>query len=150
MIDNKLIEGKVAKILNSRELVINKGSKDGVNIGMKFNVMDPRGVDIIDPDSKKVLGSVWRPKVRVEIISVQENLSIASTYKKKQYNIGGTGVSLSSLASILRPPEWVTEYETLKTAEATWEDLDESDSYVKTGDPVIEVIEDEEVNTSAK
>ena len=32
------IEGKVAKILNSREIAINKGSEDGVKTGMKFNV----------------------------------------------------------------------------------------------------------------
>ena len=29
----------------------------------------------------------------------------------------------------------------LKTADATWEDLDEADSYVATGDPVVQVIE---------
>ena len=31
----------------------------------------------------------------------------------------------------------VTKYETLKTDEKTWEDLSESESYVKTGDPVV-------------
>ena len=145
MIDRR-IEGKVAKILNSRELVINKGSKDRIKIGMKFDIMDPKGVDIIDPDTKKVIGSVLRPKVRVEIISVQDQLSVAGTYKKRQYNAGGTGVNLTSFASILMPPKWVTEYETLKTTEATWEDIEESESYVKTGDPAIEVLEDENKN----
>jgi len=139
------IRGKVAKILNTRELVINKGSNDGVKIGMKFDVFDPKGENIIDPDSKEVLGSVLRPKVKVEIVSVQEKVSIASTYKKKTYNVGGTATfNLSSLALALRPPEWVTEYETLKTKESTWEDLEEEDSFVKTGDSVIEIIESKE------
>ena len=39
------------------------------------------------------------------------------------------------------PPEWITKYETLKTKEKTWEDIDEEESYVRTGDPVIQVIE---------
>ena len=145
MITNNLIKGKVAKILNSRELVINKGSEDGVMMGMKFDIMDPTGVDIIDPDTKINLGSVLRPKVRVEIINLQDRLSVARTYKKTQYNVGGTArefPSLSSLTSFLLPPKWVTEYETLKTTEATWEALEESESYVKTGDPVVEVLED--------
>jgi hypothetical protein len=40
------------------------------------------------------------------------------------------------------PPRWITKYETLRTEEKTWEDLDEKDSYVKVGDPVVQVIEE--------
>lgn len=144
------IEGKVARILDSRKLVLNIGTKAGVSVGMEFDVRDPKGADITDPDTKEVLGSVLRPKVRVKVISVQERLSVASTFKKREYNIGGTGPNLSTIASILMPPKWVTEYETLKTEEATWEDLDESASYVKTGDPVVEVIEDDIKNISVE
>ena len=39
----ELIRGKVAKILNTREVVINIVSKDGVEVGMKFEVLDPKG-----------------------------------------------------------------------------------------------------------
>lgn len=39
------------------------------------------------------------------------------------------------------PEEWVIKYETLKTEEKTWEDIDEEESYVKIGDPVVQVIE---------
>ena len=41
-------------------------------------------------------------------------------------------------------PRWETKHETLKTVEKTWEDLDETESYVKTGDAVVQVIEDAE------
>jgi hypothetical protein len=34
-----LIEGKVARILNSRELVINRGTEAGVKLGMRFAVL---------------------------------------------------------------------------------------------------------------
>ena len=47
-----------------------------------------------------------------------------------------------NFSRILMPPEWVTKYETLKTKEKAWEDMDEKESYVKTGDPVVQVIQD--------
>ena len=63
----KPIRGKVARILNSRDMVINVGSGSGVVVGMRFDVMDARGEDVEDPDTGEVLGSVERSKVRVEI-----------------------------------------------------------------------------------
>lgn len=136
------IRGKVARILNSRELAINVGSKAGVKVGMYFDVLDPKGEDIRDPDTKEILGSLNRPKVRVQVIRVDELMSVASTFKKKEVNVGGrAGFSLrydTVFADMLLPPKYVTKHETLKTAEKTWEDLDEAQSYVKTGDPIIE------------
>ncbi len=135
-----LIRGKVARILSSRQLVINVGSENGVVNGMKFDVLDPKGDDIKDPDSGEILGSVNRPKVRVEIIEVQERLSVAQTYKKRTVNVGGTaGYFGHTISDMLKPPKYIERYETLKTTEKTWEDIDESESYVKTGDPVVQV-----------
>jgi hypothetical protein len=139
---NKPIRAKVARILNSREIVISAGSKNGVEIGMHFDVLDPKGEDITDPDTGEVLGSILRPKVRVKITKVQECLSVASTYKKKTINIGGQGEifgDLGNLSRSLLPPKYIEKYETLKTDEKTWEDLSEEESFVKTGDPVVEV-----------
>lgn len=139
------IRGKVARVLNSREIAINVGSVSGVVIGMHFDVMDPKGEDITDPDTGYVLGSVERPKVRVQVTQVQEKLSIASTYKKAKVNVGGTASLLGELglaSKALMPPKYIVKYETLKTDEKTWEDLDEEESYVKTGDPVVQVIEE--------
>lgn len=139
-----LIRGKVAQILNTRDLVINLGSDNGVTLGMYFDVMDPKGTDIEDPDTGEVLGSIERPKVRVKISRVETRLSMASTYRSKKVNIGGQGgihdLSSSFVSKILTPPKWVTKYETLKTQEKTWEDLDEKESYVKIGDPVVQVM----------
>lgn len=142
---NELIRGKVARILNSRELAINVGAKDGVVIGMFFDILDPKGEDIKDPDTGDILGSIERPKVRVQITKVQDRLSVASTYRKKEVNVGGRGTTLGTLGTIgemFMPPKYVTMYETLKTTEKTWEDLDEQESYVKTGDPVVQVVSD--------
>lgn len=131
------IRGKVARILNSRELVINVGSKDGVAVGMRFDVMDITGENIKDPDTGELLGSVERSKVRVEVFKVQEKLSVANTYRTTRVNVGG---EMGRMSQMFMPAKWVTKHETLKTDEQTWEDLEEMDSYVKTGDPVVEVL----------
>jgi hypothetical protein len=140
------IRGKIAQVLNSRELALNIGTDHGVRVGMLFDVLDPKGEDIVDPDTGAVLGSLARPKVRIKIISVQSKLSVGSTYKKERVNIGGVslgtgvlGLGSSGLGQLLNPPEYVSQYETLKTTERTWEDLSEEDSYVKRGDAVVEV-----------
>ena len=136
------IRGKVARILTSREMVINVGSSSGVVVGMRFEVMDTKGQDVRDPDTGDLLGSIERPKVRVEVSKVQERLSVASTYNKFSVNVGGTGIRIgSTLSDSFMPPKWETKYETLKTEEKTWEDLDEEDSYVKIGDPVVQILE---------
>ena len=133
------IRGKVARILNSREIVINVGVQGGVAIGMRFDVMDTAGENIADPDTGELLGSVECKKVRVEISRVQEKLSVASTYKKRNVNVGG---SMGLASRMFMPAKWVAKYETLKTEEQTWEDLHETDSYVKVGDPVVQVLHD--------
>ena len=145
------LKGKVARILNAREIVINIGRNEGVEIGMYFNVLDPKGENIKDPDTHEILGSLERPKVKVRITSVQDRLSVASTFRKTEVNVGGRGGSdsaiaasafaLGGLAELLTPPKVIVKYETLKAPEHVVEALDERDSYVKTGDPVVQIIE---------
>jgi hypothetical protein len=153
------IRGKVARVLNSRELAITVGKDHGVVPGMYFDVMDPKGEDITDPDTGDVLGSIERPKVRVQVVSTQDKISLASTYKKHQVNVGGRGGALAQLgpglSDLFLPPKMITKYETLKTTEKTWEDLEEKESYVKTGDPVVQVVAqvdvgEDEVETGAQ
>ena len=138
------IKGKIARVLNSREIAINIGLDAGVRSGMLFDVLDPKGEDISDPETGEVLGSVDRPKVRVKITDVKEKLSIASTYRSSKINVGGQG-NYGSIAEMFMAPKYITRFETFKTKEKTWEDLDESESYVKVGDPVVQVKEVEEL-----
>lgn len=147
--DNQ-IRAKVARILNSREIAITAGSQQGVSIGMLFDVMDPKGEDVSDPETGEVLGSIDRPKVRVQVIQIQERISVASTFKKEKINVGGTGALLGDIGAVSRafmPPKYIVKYETLKTDEKTWEDLNEQESYVKSGDPVVQVIENIKLDT---
>lgn len=144
-----LIRGKVARILNARELVLNCGTSDFVTIGKRFAVLDPAGEEIIDPDSGQRLGSLQRPKVLVEVTQVGPHMSVAKTFRFSEVNVGGEGTNIAGLGEFARmfaPPRMVKRYETLKAADATWEPLSEEDSIVKVGDPVVEIRdEDEEV-----
>ena len=83
---------------------------------------------------------------------MKERLSVASTFRKQEINVGGGGVgivggfgnvgALGAYARALMPPQYVTRYETLKKIDKIhFEDLDEEQSYVKTGDLVVQVVE---------
>src|SRR4051812_26233030 len=110
------IEGKVARVLNSRELVINRGSEHGVKRGTVFVVLDPDGADIPDPDTGEIIGSIQRPKVRVRVTDVQTELCVARTYRTRRVNIGGTGtLGTPDFSNLLRPPKWVEVPETFKS-----------------------------------
>lgn len=135
------IRAKVAKILNTRELVITAGSHDGVEVGMHFDIMDKKGENVTHPDTGEILGSVERPKVRVKVVQVQERIAVASTFRTKKVNEGGSMPSSGLFARALMPEIWTTKVETLKTKESTWEDLSESESYVRIGDPAVQVVE---------
>ena len=147
------IRGKVARVINKREVALNVGAAAGVTVGMHFDILEPRDVDIKDPDSGKVLGSFYRPKVRVKITQVEEELSLATTYRGKQVNIeeSYTGpnplsglLTIGPIARALMPPNWVMKYENLGKTSRTADTLNEEDSRMKTGDAVVQVIEPDE------
>lgn len=147
------IRGKVARLLNIREIAINVGTAHGVSVGMYFDVLDIWEQDIEDPDTGEVLGSLDRPKIRVKVTHTQEKLSVASTYRSERVNIGGSSsgpfvdlnadLGLGPLARALMPPKWIKKYETLEKTEET-PPFDEEDSTVKVGDPVVQVIDTSE------
>ena len=74
------IRGKVARVLNEEELALNIGAANGVTVGMIFDIIET--IQITDPDTSKLLGKVERPKISLEIVEVQEQLSVASSFDK--------------------------------------------------------------------
>lgn len=132
------IRGKVARVLSSREVAINKGQHDGVEVGMIFKILSTKGSDITDPDTGDPLGTVDLAKTSVKVTIVHERVAVASTYRTREVNVGGTGFAVSGL---FVPPKWETRVETLKIEDADVEELDEAEAYVHTGDPVVQVIE---------
>lgn len=134
------IRGKVADVLTTREVAINRGTRDGVDVGMIFRILSTTGTEITDPDTEEVLGSVELTKVKVKVTIVQERMAVASTYKRRRINEGGKGIGIDY--RLFEPPKWVTRTETLHTDEATREELAEHDAFVSRGDPVVQDIED--------
>ena len=99
------IRGKVARVLNSREVAINKGSDDGVKIGMIFKILSTKGSEIEDPDTGEPLGSVDLVKTNVKVTVVQERIAVASTYRSYRVNVGGARIRLNdSFVRYLRHP----------------------------------------------
>jgi hypothetical protein len=140
---NQPLVGRVAMVLNERELAINIGASSGVEVGMKFKVLADEPTEILDPETDESLGSIDREKVRVQAREVQERFSICRTYVTRRINggpfYGLTGMS-TSLARLYAPPREVPE--TLKAEDSSLlPPLSEKESYVKKGDRVVQLIE---------
>jgi len=136
-VTTKRIEARVAEILNARELVLNKGEADGVKVGMRFAILNRKGADIRDPETNEVLGSVEVEKALVKIVRVHDQLSVGRTFRTISF--GGVLGALSGLTATSRNVP-----ETLKTDERTFQqELDESESYVKRGDPAVQIVGEE-------
>jgi hypothetical protein len=71
------VEGKVAKVLGSNEIVLNRGRNHGVRSGMVFEVFSPEGEEVWDPDTGETLGTVEDIKAQAEVTEVKERLSVA-------------------------------------------------------------------------
>lgn len=136
------IRGQVAQVLNARELVINRGSNDGVQIGMRFAVLNRHGSDIRDPESGEVLGSVEVEKAVVKIVRVQERLAVGRTFR----TLRTTGGPLSSFAETMEMLSRPTRVQTESLKAAGKEDrleLPAEESLIRVGDPVVETRGDE-------
>ena len=135
MSNKDIIRGKVASILNTREVTLNVGDVHGVKMGMFFDIFPKAQEEVKDPDSGELIGVVRRPKVRVQIADVEQRYSIARTYRMKTRRTG-----ISFWAGL--QGDTVREPETLRKKDAEFEDMDEFDSYVEKGDPVEQVVND--------
>ena len=129
------IEGKVAAIVDEWHLVINRGSADGVEEGMVFEVYEP-GVEIEDPEGR--YGVIARigdlVKVRVRVVRILgEHAALCKAIPGE-----GTLVAPSPIEATMRLYERrhlgmpVDEEEVLRPEEKR---------LVRRGDPVRQVVE---------
>ena len=133
-----MLEGKVAGILNERELVVNVGAKAGVKSGMKFKIMGPIQ-EILDPDNRKLLCTIDREKIRVKIIEVHSEYSVGSTYEAYRLALKSEPSAAYGSGAVRE----VTRVRTLRpNNESYLLPMDERDSFVNIGDPVFQIEED--------
>jgi hypothetical protein len=130
--EDGLLHGKVAALVNVRQLAINLGSKQGVTEGMEFDVMNRSAGEIRDPDTHEVLGSITLSKLQIKIILVADEFSVGAVQGMRP----SAGFGL---------PDWLYTSSasrplTLKRSEhPDVEEIEEKDSIVKVGDPVVQV-----------
>jgi hypothetical protein len=86
------VEGKVAKILGNSEIVLNRGSADGVRAGMIFEVFAPDGEEVWDPDTGETLGTVEDVKAQAEVTEVKERLAVARLQQSAQSPLGAVDI----------------------------------------------------------
>lgn len=79
--ENKL-DIRVASIIETDKIVINKGHKDGIADYMRFLVYED-GEEIIDPISKKSLGLLENPKGVFKVIHSQDNMTVLISELKR-------------------------------------------------------------------
>ena len=143
------LTGKIAGILNPRELAINLGSLVGIKVDMVFRILGES--ELYDPDTSEKLGTVQYEKGRVKVVEVKEKFAIVRTFQTYEVNIGGLGTGLGNLfgsvtsasAGFFAPSQWVTRVQTLKYEKTDLElpeREDETSIYVKVGD-VVELVE---------
>lgn len=85
---HKTLEAKIARIVSDDEVAVNVGETDGVTVGC--TALIPREIEIRDPDTKEILGTVWRPLLRLEVVQVLEKLSVAQTVDPVEHPQAGT------------------------------------------------------------
>lgn len=76
---------KVAKVVNSEEIIINKGSSDGIQIGQKMFIY-AMGEEIRDPDSKEILESLEIVRGTGKVVHVQKKVAHVRTDMKTPSN----------------------------------------------------------------
>ena len=100
-VDSEPVRGKVAKVLSARRLVINRGSEHGVELGMRFRVLEE--LDITDPDTGDLLSDAPHEVIKVEVIDVEPRYAIAHTYEAYYIPDLPSNTLATALAQALSP-----------------------------------------------
>ena len=97
--DTVKYDGLVAKIIDERRVVLNKGSRDHISNGDRFIVFNLGG-EIHDPETGESLGILEEIKGKGEVIHVQDHMCTIQTYESDIVPVP----QLTTGASISMPP----------------------------------------------
>lgn len=88
------IRGKVAQVDDYR-VVLNRGAKDGVEVGARFAFLSREKVDIYDPENPDgIIGKFPVARIILKVEAVEENMSIAQTSRTVRYSGFLSGLDL--------------------------------------------------------
>jgi hypothetical protein len=89
------VTGKVAKIIDDKTIVINRGASAGVKENMRFSIVT-EGDEVVDPDSGTTLGKWEAVKGYVQATHVQDNLTVCTAVEKLSLEEAKTAKTLSA------------------------------------------------------
>lgn len=81
--DNKEFICKVASIIDDKRVVVNKGANDGIHLNQMFLIYK-LGDEIIDPDTKEILGQLEIVLGRGIVTHVQDKMATLTSNIVKQ------------------------------------------------------------------
>jgi hypothetical protein len=97
-------EALVAKVLDQRKVVINRGSDAGVAMGQAYVVFE-RGEDVTDPASGESLGALELVKGKGQIIHVQQRMAILELEAPEQARTRTLSEIMATISSQPDKPE---------------------------------------------
>jgi hypothetical protein len=81
------ITAKIAAFVNPRQLIINKGSENGIKVGMTLGIKLVLP-DIIDPDNvANILTGIYYTKGKMKVDQVYPKMSFCSLIPEVSYNM---------------------------------------------------------------
>lgn len=91
----------VARVLSSDQVVLNIGSKDGVQRGIRYLIYEMSDDEVTDPTTGESLGQVEIPKGTGRIVNVQQNMAVLESDRELS---GGFDEPLTiGAAELMRP-----------------------------------------------
>ncbi|WP_194979972.1 hypothetical protein [Nocardia cyriacigeorgica] len=122
---DEVIEGQVSAVLGHREVLINRGWKHGVKIGMRFAVLDEPVEIPLDDDATEAV-AIRLPKTIVKIVRFEgDSASVGRTFRTVK---GTPGFAVAAFGATEDRPERFEYDDTFE--------LGKRDKVVRRGDPV--------------
>ena len=128
-----MINGKIARILSDKEVVLNVGEESGVKAGMKFVIYEESD-HIIDPETGEDLGALEIVKGRIVVNHVMPKISNAES---ETYTVSTSYSGLAAAAFLVGGTE--TRRRKLQVEESDIKPVKENKN-VKNGDLVRSVV----------
>lgn len=133
--------GKIIRVIGVRDVVVNRGSDDGIEVGDYIGIVDPNEEPVTDPESGADLGGLRIYKASLRISTLSRRFAVASTYKTTQTNVGGVMPDVD-MGKFWSPPNFVTEMEKLELEDTSIQPIRPEEVTISIGDE-FEIIEKE-------
>ena len=143
----KTINGKIIRIIDTKTVIINLGTNDGITNESYFNILgEPE--EIIDPFSNSILGSVNVVKAKVKTSQAYDKFTIATT-NWISHNIKLANPFASGISQFFETVETDTgELKVDKTEVQPWKA--KSEMPVKIGDTVTVEVDEEKIKDESE